>query len=868
MPVIRGIEPKISVSFLPRPGRSFVGRGTELKCLDEAWQDIRTNVVEILAFGGVGKSALVSNWLIGLRSIQWGNAEFVFGFSFHSQGDSAASHTSSDAFFSEASRFFGCDASVSKPPQQKAMALVECLRRHRTALVLDGIEPLQYPPTHPRAGSIRDVGLATLIQEIAVQNKGLCLLSTRISVRDIQWLDSNSSVHGSVLSLKLSELSSEVGAEVLAQLGVWGLDEDLQNASRQVRGHALSVSLLGNYIHRAFGGDIRKLPEIELWKADDVQGGHTKRLLQKYEEWFSNSVEHSLLRVIGLFDQPMEREALAIFQKGPAIPGLTDHLVDISTEKLRFAISSLVECGLFLTDLNADASTIDAHPLVREYFAIRLSANPNAVVAGHSRLFDFFCQCPWDLPESASEAMSLFRAIRHGIRCGRRAHTFKEVYVRRLDHGGQYWAWLKLGLYGLTKEAMREFMHGECCGTDEVLPPESRSVILNHLGMACSGTLEMAAAVAAFSEVVRTQRQSVRLRTTASNEGNRAAAARYLGNWAIAMEAAEGGISDFDHYAIYDSHVGNRDIEWLHGLRLRLVYGRVLLDLGYSKLANQVANAAVHWYRKIYRNADELFLGETSFYLAQIKLAEWTDGIERRGWRSSDSASLVALQAKIHSSLSVIVRQETPARLDYAVQCLASSEILVAVMRMAVQSKIPASAASALFGIPQDVTWTEFAGARMKQTARAALDSCFQPWIVEAKLLELRCCRLSHLEVPSSQAIEHFQRCYSELNSMLMGTDLFPTIVDLHIEGALLSRQTKEAIQFAEHLRSAQKAFEKCFGPSKYVRYQSHELETPEFIRAVHKSLDETASTPPVFSYGRRYADLQALKQIQHQDQT
>ena len=45
------------------PGRRLFGRERELDILDNAWQDIQTNIVVLVAWGGVGKTALVNQWL-------------------------------------------------------------------------------------------------------------------------------------------------------------------------------------------------------------------------------------------------------------------------------------------------------------------------------------------------------------------------------------------------------------------------------------------------------------------------------------------------------------------------------------------------------------------------------------------------------------------------------------------------------------------------------------------------------------------------------------------------------------------------------------------------------------------------------------
>lgn len=56
-------KPEISTSKLPASSETFVARENELKRLDAAWADPKTLIIQLVAAGGVGKSALVNYWL-------------------------------------------------------------------------------------------------------------------------------------------------------------------------------------------------------------------------------------------------------------------------------------------------------------------------------------------------------------------------------------------------------------------------------------------------------------------------------------------------------------------------------------------------------------------------------------------------------------------------------------------------------------------------------------------------------------------------------------------------------------------------------------------------------------------------------------
>src|SRR5690349_15565122 len=98
--------PALDLGRLPIPGPHFVGRDAELDHLDAAWEDPRIHVLTFVAFGGVGKSALVARWLDRMSADDWRNATRVLDWSFYSQGTKDRV-TSAEPFIDYALRFFG-----------------------------------------------------------------------------------------------------------------------------------------------------------------------------------------------------------------------------------------------------------------------------------------------------------------------------------------------------------------------------------------------------------------------------------------------------------------------------------------------------------------------------------------------------------------------------------------------------------------------------------------------------------------------------------------------------------------------------------------------------------------------------------------
>jgi hypothetical protein len=178
-----------------------------------------------------------------------------------------------------------------------------------------------------------------------------------------------------------------------------------------VKGHALTLNLLGGYLSEFHAGDIRKRDLVNLMDADDEeQGGHAFRVLDAYarslEIGGQNEEENkkgkralALLRLLGLFDRPATPDCLAALWKEPAISGLTEQLVQLDDAHRNSPLKRL-EAAKLLT-VNRDAAgalvSLDAHPLLREYFARQLRARqPDAWRAAHRRLYEHLCKTTSD----------------------------------------------------------------------------------------------------------------------------------------------------------------------------------------------------------------------------------------------------------------------------------------------------------------------------------------------------------------------------------------------------------------------------------------------------------------------------------------
>jgi hypothetical protein len=304
-------------------------------------------------------------------------------------------------------------------------------------LVLDGVEPLQHG-LGAQQGELKDLGLRALLRRFAAMPPagahGLVVLTSRLAVKDIaRWKDSAAAV------LDVEKLSDEAGAALLRDNGVWGTDTELRTAARAFGGHPLALSLLASFLKETQHGDVRRRDHIRELLDDPENPRHdqARRVMESYEkEWFVNQpMALAVMHLIGLFDRPASGDCLAALRREPVIQGLTEAIIDRDEIQWQRAIARLREVRL-LAELKDQAAldTLDAHPLVREWFGHRLEeANPEAWRAAHGRLYEHLRDTTREGKTPTLEDLApLYQAIPHGCRAGRHQEALDAVYADRI----------------------------------------------------------------------------------------------------------------------------------------------------------------------------------------------------------------------------------------------------------------------------------------------------------------------------------------------------------------------------------------------------------------------------------------------------
>jgi hypothetical protein len=537
-----------------RHATRLIGREAELALLDAAWNDAHTHLVVIRGKGGEGKTSLVAAWMAELAHKDWRGAERVLDWSFYSQGTRDQGSATADFCFNRLLTELGDPDPTRGSPEDRAQRLARLLNQQRTLLVLDGLEPLQYPPG-PMQGRLKDNGMATLLRTLVVQNRGLVVITTRERLPEVE-----AHYGRSVIDHDLQFLSPLAGAQVLHHAGarragpapISPEDPELQAASREVRGHALTLFLIGNYLRliddTGHGGDIRQRHVIRLREADhEVQHdpsrpyGHAFKAMEAYARWFADGddsarLQLSVLQMLGLFDRPASTACLKALRE-PPIPGLSDLWHGKPERQWTITLNRLRE--IKLVEPGAEGS-VDTHPLIREYFARQLrEGDPQGYRAAHARLFEYLCQTTEHRPDTLDGLQPLYQAVVHGCLAGRQQQACDEVYYDRILRGtgaGGNFSTFKLGASGADLSAVAAFFEMPWSRLSPTLSQSDQAWLLNEAAYSLRALGRLTEALETMQEVDRRIKQE--------DWANAARIAINLSELEVTLGVLEPGVTD------------------------------------------------------------------------------------------------------------------------------------------------------------------------------------------------------------------------------------------------------------------------------------------------------------------------------------
>jgi tetratricopeptide (TPR) repeat protein len=344
-----GPPSRIPMRWVPNPDRveHFTGRAEELARLDRWAADPQVALVGVTAWGGAGKTALVTHWVLqaqhpGLRG--------VFAWSFYA--DPSAEHWA-QSLLEWARHEFGIVVAGTGRPAPVILAL---LRTVPLLLVLDGLERVQEGPAGEGFGRLLDGTLReVLVGACQMPHGGLVMLTSRFPFADLETFDG-----GTARMLEVPPFTPAEGSALLAAAGgAWLPDSERQDLVRAVDGHALATWVLAGLLAAH-----TPVSDLAALRADLIAAARTDARVGKLLEFYADRLsepDRYLLAAVSLFARPIAPDAIIAVAAHEVFAG---RLAGWSSAMVQAAVRDRMGG---LCSWHPDG-TISAHPLVRETF--------------------------------------------------------------------------------------------------------------------------------------------------------------------------------------------------------------------------------------------------------------------------------------------------------------------------------------------------------------------------------------------------------------------------------------------------------------------------------------------------------------------
>ena len=471
-------------------GDELIGREKELQQLTDAFHDKNCSIAFVVAQGGYGKSALVRRWIEQIAHDSYLNIEAGFAYSFYKQGWEAGSSTevSSSEFFSSClSALAGVNKSEVEKKGTAKQWMEEILflvRARRCLLVLDGLEPNQYPAGTSEEGGIGDPVLKEFIQQIKMVAGGLCIITSRIEAPELKGPFTAS---GRVKLIKVKALEGQSRIDAFIAAGLSASNPDIGSWAEKSEGHPLLIALLAPAIQSAgyspetfridrvisdgnrhdFPATIRKVvvSHLELLGGDFKQresgrekGGHPPKAILYSAALFDREIGYKELKEqlldrarLPLFTAPLWGRSRWVFAKR-----YSENLFQQGLERLEKA-AMLTKKG---DPLDPDSWVLEAHPLVQAGVRAELIENYKQLWRkANWAVYRSLTKSVPRKPTTKEGLLTLYSAVPHGVNAGR-GKDAGWMYARRCLHGFRAYSTNQHGMIGEDVALISHYFDG------------------------------------------------------------------------------------------------------------------------------------------------------------------------------------------------------------------------------------------------------------------------------------------------------------------------------------------------------------------------------------------------------------------------
>jgi tetratricopeptide (TPR) repeat protein len=453
-------QPEVPVRWIPPAQRvtHFAGRAEELTRLNRWAADPQVALIGVTAWGGAGKTALVTHWIEAMGGAgRRAGLRGVFGWSFYA--DPSAEHWA-HSLLEWARRDLGIAVAGTG---RLAAAVLGLLQAVPLLLVLDGLEVLQEGPAGDGFGRLLDGTLREVLADACQrEHAGLVVLTSRFPFADLETFDG-----GAARMLEVPPFTPTEGSALLVAAGGGWLPDDQRRALVwSVDGHALATEVLAGLLAaRPPVGDLDALrADLAAATRTDARVG---RVLRFYADRLSDA-DRYLLAAVSLFARPVPADAVLAAARheafGDRLAGWTSAMVQAAVRDRLGGLASWHPDG-----------TISAHPLIRDTF------RPLVIAAAETAADITVAGLPSGAVTSRADALRLVEAIELLLDADQ-WQPADNMYVNRSGNGR---AWTHLPAARLGQRAAAAFVATPArrAGCAAQLSPDRLRFYLNDVGL-------------------------------------------------------------------------------------------------------------------------------------------------------------------------------------------------------------------------------------------------------------------------------------------------------------------------------------------------------------------------------------------------
>lgn len=367
------------------PEPNFVGRQEILDTITKWYRNSDVHIGALIGWGGEGKSAIVRKWYDNLEDYSI-KPEGIFWWGFYH-------NPYLERFLDSLLDYFAAgriDLKEIKSNWAKVDKIKEFVVEGDYLIILDGLEGMQKGEEYgEKFGCMthREI-MEILISLSDSKAKGLCLITTRYPLTDI-----NKWGKKTFQKKEVENLSIEDARLLFEKIGVKGSQDDIDATIKEFNGHALSLTLLANYLVKDFKGDIERAKDIPPFHSDKEAGGKSHRMLLWYAKQLKEE-QLAFMKIFSLFRREVNENDFEGVFRSEMETSINKPLRDTNLFSFKRMIDNL--CDRKLTTKRQD-DTYTTHPLVKNYFESIFEEQDKKLC--HKRIYQYLGENGLEKPE-------------------------------------------------------------------------------------------------------------------------------------------------------------------------------------------------------------------------------------------------------------------------------------------------------------------------------------------------------------------------------------------------------------------------------------------------------------------------------------